>query len=160
MPKKITPENRTFKINPNTARQICDAHILSDRVQVQLFEGTCGFGRNLGDPITMGRALKLMKRIYTFPRPQKICLDANDCSFFAKLIYAYPAPFSDQAVAQLRLGTHFGEISPSCDIRCNYPLDECINKIRLGECRDEFIRQTVGVTLFPELYATKNQKQR
>ena len=74
------------------------------------------------------------------------------------MIYEYPAPFSDKAVAQLRLGTHFGYISPSCDIRSNYPLDECINKIRLGECRDEFIRQTVGVTLFPEHYA--NQKQR
>ena len=160
MPQKTDPENHTFKTNPNTAQQIRDAHILSDRVQVQLFEGTCGFGRDLGDPITMGLALKLMKRIYTVPRPNKICLDANDCSFFAKLIYSYPAPFSDQAVAQLRLGTHFGYISPSCNIHSNYPLDECINKIRLGECRDEFIRQTVGVTLFPKLYATKKQKQR
>ena len=160
MPKKTIPENRTFKINPNTARQIRDAHILSDLVQVQLYEGTCGFGRDLGEPITMARALKLMKRIYAVPRPQKICLDANDCPFFAKLIYAYPTRFNDKAVAQLRLGTHFGYISPSCDIRSNYPLDECINKIRLGECRDEFIRQTVGVTLFPELYATKKQKQR
>ena len=160
MPKKTIPENRTFKINPNTALQIRDAHILSDLVQVQLYEGTCGFGRNLGKPITMEHALKLMKRIYTVPRPQKICLDANDCPFFAKLIYAYPAYFSDQAVAQLRLGTHFGEISTSCGIRSNYPLDECINKIRFGECRDEFIRQTVGATLFPKLYATENQKQR
>lgn len=158
MSKKIIPEKRTFKINSNTAQQIRDAHILSDRVQVQLYEGTCGFGRDLGEPITMGRALKLMKRIYTAPRPKKICLDANDCSFFAKMIYEYPAPFSDQAVAQLRLGTHFGYISPSCDIRSNYPLDECINKIRLGECRDEFIRQTVGVTLFPEHYAKDKQR--
>ena len=158
MPKKIIPEKRTFKINSNTAQQIRDAHILSDRVQVQLYEGTCGFGRDLGEPITMGCALKLMKRIYTIPRPKKICLDANDCSFFAKMIYGYPAPFSDKAVAQLRLGTHFGYISPSCDIRSNYPLDECITKIRLGECRDEFIRQTVGVTLFPEHYATKKQR--
>ena len=84
MPKKIIPEKRTFKINSNTAQQIRDAHILSDRVQVQLYEGTCGFGRDLGEPITMGRALKLMKRIYTVPRPKKICLDANDCSFLRK----------------------------------------------------------------------------
>ena len=158
MSKKIIPEKRTFKINSNTAQQIRDAHILSDRVQVQLYEGTCGFGRDLGEPITMGRALKLMKRIYTVPRPKKICLDTNDCPFFAKMIYEYPAPFSDKAVAQLRLGTHFGYISPSCDIRSNYPLDECINKIRLGECRDEFIRQTVGVTLFPEHYAKDKQR--
>ena len=160
MPKKTIPENRTFKINPDTKQQIRDAHILADLVQVQLYEGTCGFGRDLGEPITMACALKLMKRIYAVPRPQKICLDAKDCPFFAKLIYAYPTRFNDKAVATLRLGTNFGYISPSCDIRSDYPLDECINKIRLGECQDEFIRKTVGEIMFPDLYATKNQKQR
>lgn len=158
MAKKTVPENRTFKINPNTTQQIRDAHILSDRVQVLLYEGTAGFGCDLGEPITMGCALKLMKRIHTVPRPEKICLDANECRFFAKLIYGYPTHYSDKAVAQLRLGTHFGYIGTSCNIRNNYPMYECAKKIRLGECRDEFIRQTVGVTMFPELYANKKQK--
>lgn len=158
MAKKTVPENRTFKINPNTTQQIRDAHILSDRVQVRLYEGTAGFGCDLGEPITMGCALKLMKRIHTVPRPEKICLDANECRFFAKLIYGYPTHYSDKAVAQLRLGTHFGYIGTSCNIRNNYPMYECAKKIRLGECRDEFIRQTVGVTMFPELYANKKQK--
>ncbi len=160
MPKKTIPEKRTFKINPNTAKQIRDAHILADHVQVRLFEETRGFGHILGNPITMGTALKLMKRIYNVPRPEKICWDTNDFSFVAKLIYAYPTRFSDDAVAELRLGTHFGKICPKCNINSDYPLHACMNKIRLGECQDEFIKKTVGVTLFPELYATKNQKQR
>ncbi|MBR3930396.1 MAG: hypothetical protein IKJ62_02335 [Alphaproteobacteria bacterium] len=160
MPKKTIPENRTFKINPDTKQQIRDAHILSDLVQVRLFEETGGFGHVLGKPITMGQALKIMKRIYNVPRPEKICLDTYDFSFVAKMIYAYPTRFSDDAVAELRLGTHFDKICPKCNINSDYPMHACLNKISLGECQDEFIRKTVGEIVFPELYATKNQKQR
>lgn len=55
MTEKTVPEKRTFKINPDTKQQIRDAHILSDLVQVRLFEETRGFGHVLGKPITMGK---------------------------------------------------------------------------------------------------------
>lgn len=160
MSDKTNPENRTFKINPKTKQQIRDAHILSDLVQVRLFEGTRKFGHDLGKPITMGQALKLMKRFHNISRPEKICLDTFDCRFFAEMIYAYPPRFSDDAAAELRLVTHFGKICPKCNINSDYKLHACVNKIMLGECCDEFIRKTVGKIVFPELYANKKQKQR
>lgn len=160
MSDKTNPENRTFKINPKTKQQIRDAHILSDFVQVRLFEGTRKFGHDLGKPITMVQALKLMKRFHNISRPEKICLDTFDCHFFAEMIYAYPTRFSDDAAAELRLVTHFGKICPKCNINSDYKLHACVNKIRLGECCDEFIRKTVGEIVFPELYVNKKQKLR
>ncbi len=34
----------------------------------------------------------------------------------------------------------------------------CAHNLRCGKCRDEFIRKTLGVMLFPKLYANDKQK--
>jgi len=37
-------------------------------------------------------------------------------------------------------------------------LRTCAHNLRCGKCHDEFIRKTLGVVLFPKLYATEKQK--
>ena len=34
----------------------------------------------------------------------------------------------------------------------------CANNLRCGKCRDEFIRRTLGIALFPQKYSNENQK--
>lgn len=34
----------------------------------------------------------------------------------------------------------------------------CAHNLRCGKCRDEFIRKTLGVALFPQYYANEKQK--
>ncbi len=34
----------------------------------------------------------------------------------------------------------------------------CAHNLRCGKCRDEFIRETLGATLFPQHYANEKQK--
>lgn len=34
----------------------------------------------------------------------------------------------------------------------------CAKNLRAGKCQDEFMRSTLGATLFPKLYITENQK--
>ena len=158
MVDKIVPERRTFKL-AGDQKQLKNANVLNDRVQVRLYDASGLFGCNLGRPISVARTLKLIKGLHAAQRPEKICLDdASQGRFYAKFTYAYPTHFSDNAAAELRLAAHFGYICPLCDIREKYPMYACAERIRLGECRDEFIRQTVGATLFPELYANKGQK--
>ena len=136
-------------------------------IQVRLYDYLDNSYCNLGAPVSMECALKLMGRLRDVPRPADICLDDKIPNRFkglrAELIDYYPGRFSDYATGVFSLIAPFRYTCTKCKMDAenhSRNMEKCADCIMSGKCRDEFVRQTVGVTLFPELYATKNQKQR
>ena len=147
---------------PNASPQNNDTMI-----QVRLYDYLDNSYCNLGTPVSMGCALKLMGRLRDVPRPADICLDDKIPNRFiglrAELVDYYPGRFSDHATGVFSLIAPFRYTCTKCKMDAenhSRNMEKCADCIVSGKCRDEFMRQTVGATLFPELYATKNQKQR
>jgi hypothetical protein len=134
-----------------------------DMIQVRLYDSLDKCYYKLGTPVSMGCALSLLKRFHDTPRPEEICLD-DDIKrfrgFHAELTTYYPGRYSDYANGVLSLIAPYRYTCKKCEMGENHSanMQTCANNIMSGKCRDEFVRQTVGVTLFPEHYA--NQKQR
>ena len=134
-----------------------------DMIQVRLYDSLDKCYYNLGTPVSMGCALSLLKRFHDTPRPEEICLDDDIKRFrglHAELTTYYPGRYSDYANGVLSLIAPYRYTCKKCEMDENHSahMQTCAENIMSGKCRDEFVRQTVGVTLFPEHYA--NQKQR
>ena len=132
--------------------------VLADTAQVRLFDSRGLFGCNLGKPISVEQALRLMARFRNTPRPAKTCLDESHDRFYTKFSYSDQLRCTDDAVAEVRIGACFGYISPACKIQETFAMYECAKNIASGKCADEYIRQTIGRELFPKLYANKKQR--
>ena len=135
-----------------------------DMIQVRLYDYLDKWYCNLGAPVSMGCALALLKRLRDVPRPGTVCLDDKMLNRFkgfrAELTTYYPGRYSDYANGVLSLIAPYRYTCSECEMGENHSanMQVCAENIMSGKCRDEFIRQTVGVTLFPEHYAAKKQR--
>ena len=135
-----------------------------EMIQVRLYDYLDKWYCNLGAPVSMGCALALLKRLRDVPRPGTVCLDDKMLNRFkgfrAELTTYYPGRYSDYANGVLSLIAPYRYTCSECEMGENHSanMQVCAENIMSGKCRDEFIRQTVGVTLFPEHYAAKKQR--
>lgn len=88
------------------------------------------------DSVSFGRLPGCGKRYRTLELSEMFYFyDVNDANHHAPCMIGAKQPQSEDAMVKT-----------------------CANNLRCGKCRDEFIRRTLGITLFPQKYSKEKQK--
>lgn len=112
--------------------------------------------------ISLNTAIKLVN-LLSKKRPQgNICLcPRNFFGFWLTELYYGGLNGTNNISATLQISTDFKQLhDTNTGIACipSWNSDDCLQHLATGKCTDQYIRETIGRTVFPELYSTNKQK--
>lgn len=135
-------------------------HNKPETVSVFVANADTGVARLVESDVPLSRVLRLIDKLSKTTVPDNACLLAEKNNrFTADVRYAFYPEFKCK-IMTMSLIAKFNCVRPACERNDESltAIDCCSYNLANGKCQDEYIRSTVGQTLFPRLYAKVGQK--
>ena len=132
----------------------------SGRVLVNLVDVNTDKVCVLESDVLLSRVLKLIDVLAKTDVPESVCLvPMGTIGFKSEMRYSY-YPSHKCKIMSMSLMADFERVCPGCVAggRKSDALERCAYNLANGRCKDEYVRNTIGETLFPKLYANAKQK--